>query len=66
MMIVSEFVGSFNGIGGEVIVAQGSGQISVMWAVIVILGILGVILNLLLVVAERLVLSWQQPVYGGA
>jgi ABC-type nitrate/sulfonate/bicarbonate transport system permease component len=66
MMIVSEFVGSFNGIGGEVIVAQGSGQISVMWAVIVILGILGVILNLLLVAAERLVLSWQQPVHGSA
>jgi ABC-type nitrate/sulfonate/bicarbonate transport system permease component len=66
MMIVSEFVGSFDGIGGELTGAQSSGDIHLMWAVIVILGILGVILNLLLVGAERLVLSWQQPAYGSA
>jgi ABC-type nitrate/sulfonate/bicarbonate transport system permease component len=66
MMIVSEFVGSLNGIGREMISAQGSGQISVMWAVIVILGLLGVVLNLLLVAAERRVLSWRQPAYGGS
>lgn len=66
MMIVSEFVGSLNGIGGEMIAAQGSGQIPVMWAVIVVIGLLGVVLNLLLVVAERQVLTWQQPAYGGS
>lgn len=64
MMVVSEFVGSLNGIGGELTAAQGSGQISVMWAVIVMLGLLGVVLNLLLVAAERRVLAWQQP--GGS
>ena len=46
--------------------AQGSGQIPVMWAVIVVIGLLGVVLNLLLVVAERQVLTWQQPAYGGS
>jgi ABC-type nitrate/sulfonate/bicarbonate transport system permease component len=65
MMVVSEFVGSLNGVGGELVAAQGSGQISVMWAVIVILGVIGVILNLLLGAAERRVLAWQQ-VYGGS
>lgn len=64
MMVVSEFVGSINGVGGEVVAAQGSGRISVMWAVIVILGLLGVILNLLLAAAERWALAWQQPGYG--
>ncbi len=60
MMIVSEFVGSLNGVGGELVAAQGSGEISVMWAVIVILGLLGVVLNVLLAVAERRVLAWRQ------
>lgn len=64
MMVVSEFVGSMNGVGGEVVAAQGSGRISVMWAVIVMLGLLGVILNLLLAAAERRALSWQQPGSG--
>jgi ABC-type nitrate/sulfonate/bicarbonate transport system permease component len=64
MMVVSEFAGSLNGIGGELIAAQGTGQIPVMWAVIVILGLLGVVLNLVLVVTERRVLAWQQPAYG--
>jgi ABC-type nitrate/sulfonate/bicarbonate transport system permease component len=60
MMIVSEFVGSVNGIGREMMTAQGSGQISLMWAIIVILGMLGVVLTLLLGVAERQVLAWQR------
>jgi ABC-type nitrate/sulfonate/bicarbonate transport system permease component len=60
MMIVSEFVGSVNGIGREMVTAQGSGQISLMWAIIVILGLLGVVLTLLLGVAERRVLAWQR------
>jgi ABC-type nitrate/sulfonate/bicarbonate transport system permease component len=60
MMIVSEFVGSVNGIGREMMTAQGSGQISLMWAIIVILGLLGVVLTLLLGVAERRVLAWQR------
>jgi ABC-type nitrate/sulfonate/bicarbonate transport system permease component len=64
MMVVSEFVGSINGVGGELVAAQGSGRISVMWAVIVVLGLLGVILNLLLATAERWVLAWQQPGSG--
>lgn len=60
MMIVSEFVGSVYGIGREMMTAQGSGQISLMWAIIVILGLLGVVLTLLLGVAERQVLAWQR------
>ncbi len=60
MMIVSEFVGSVNGIGREMMTAQGSGQISLMWAIIVILGLLGVVFTLLLGAAERQVLAWQR------
>jgi ABC-type nitrate/sulfonate/bicarbonate transport system permease component len=64
MMIVSEFVGSVNGIGNEMVTAQGSGEIPLMWAIIVMLGILGIILTALLSLAERQALSWRQPVYG--
>jgi len=60
MMVVSEFVGSLNGVGGELVAAQNSGQISVMWAVIALLGILGVLLNGLLALAERRLLAWQE------
>jgi ABC-type nitrate/sulfonate/bicarbonate transport system permease component len=66
MMIVSEFVGSLNGIGREMTTAQGSGQISVMWAIIVFTGLLGVVLNVLLAVAERRVLAWRQSAYAGS
>ena len=66
MMVVSEFVGSVNGVGREMITAQGSGDFSLMWAIIVLLGLLGVVLNLLLGLAERRVLAWQQPAHGAA
>lgn len=66
MMIVSEFAGSVNGVGMEMATAQGAGEIPLMWSIIVILGILGIILTLLLGLAERQALSWRQPAYGSA
>ncbi len=60
MMIISEFVGSTNGIGQEMIVAQTDFNVSVMWSVIVLLGLIGVVLNALFGLVERHVLAWQQ------
>ena len=59
-MIISEFVGSTNGIGQEMTTAQGNTDIPLMWAIIVLLGLLGIVLNSLLGLLEHRVLAWQR------
>jgi ABC-type nitrate/sulfonate/bicarbonate transport system permease component len=59
LMIVSEAEGSTDGIGRELSIAQTDLDIPVMWAVIVLLGLLGILLNTALLLAERRVLAWQ-------
>ncbi len=60
MMIISEFVGSTDGIGREMLTAQTSFDISEMWAIIVLLGLLGVVLNLIFGLVEHRILTWQR------
>jgi len=60
MMIISEFVGSTDGIGREEIIAQSNFDIPTMWAVIVLLGLLGIVLNALFGLAEHAVLARQK------
>ena len=60
MMIVSEAEGSTDGIGRELSIAQTNLDVPTMWAVIVLLGLLGIVLNAALVLAERRVLTWQR------
>ncbi|MBK1785358.1 ABC transporter permease [Prauserella sp. ASG 168] len=59
LMVVSELIGSLNGIGHELISAQRAFEFPLMWTWIVLLGILGFGLNSLLLAAERRVLRWQ-------
>jgi ABC-type nitrate/sulfonate/bicarbonate transport system permease component len=59
MMIVSEFVASTNGIGAEMGAAQSDFNVPLMWAIIVLLGLLGIAMNGLFTLAERRILSWQ-------
>lgn len=60
MMIISEFQGSANGIGREVASAEITLDMPVIWGVIVLLGLLGVVLNLIFAAAERRTLAWQR------
>jgi ABC-type nitrate/sulfonate/bicarbonate transport system permease component len=60
LMVFSELVGSTNGIGYEMLNAQNSFDLSLLWCTIVLLGILGYLLNVLLNGAERLLLSWHR------
>lgn len=60
MMIISEFIGSTDGLGREVLVAESNFQVSVMWGVVVLLGFLGVLLNLAFGLLEHQVLRWQR------
>jgi ABC-type nitrate/sulfonate/bicarbonate transport system permease component len=62
LMIFSEFVGSSDGIGYEMVNASSSFDMTLLWSAIVLLGILGYLLNALLGGAERIMLSWHRGV----
>jgi ABC-type nitrate/sulfonate/bicarbonate transport system permease component len=64
LMVVSEFVGSTNGIGNEMQTAQSGFDIPLMWSVIGLLGLLGVLFNALFRLAERRILAWQPATDG--
>jgi ABC-type nitrate/sulfonate/bicarbonate transport system permease component len=59
LMVVSELVGRTSGLGYQLIFAQRQFNFTVMWAWIVLLGIIGYGLNALFLVVERRVLAWQ-------
>jgi ABC-type nitrate/sulfonate/bicarbonate transport system permease component len=59
LMVISELVGSTDGLGYELINAQNSFDNPALWAGIVLIGILGNVLNALLVLVERRVLAWH-------
>jgi ABC-type nitrate/sulfonate/bicarbonate transport system permease component len=59
LMVISELVGSSNGLGRSLIDAQREFSLRNMWAVIVLLGVLGYLLNSALLAVERRVLRWH-------
>jgi ABC-type nitrate/sulfonate/bicarbonate transport system permease component len=59
LMVVSELVGTDNGIGSQLLVAQRQFDYPDMWAGIVLLGVLGYALNTVLLGFERKALAWQ-------
>jgi ABC-type nitrate/sulfonate/bicarbonate transport system permease component len=59
LMVVSELVGTDNGIGSQLLVAQREFDFPDMWAGIILLGVLGYALNTVLLGFERKALAWQ-------
>lgn len=59
LMVISELVGSDDGIGAQMILAQRNFDLPQMWAGIVLLGILGYVLNVLLVAVQNRVIGWH-------
>nr|WP_042190785.1 ABC transporter permease [Kibdelosporangium sp. MJ126-NF4]CEL19586.1 Alkanesulfonates transport system permease protein [Kibdelosporangium sp. MJ126-NF4]CTQ94615.1 Alkanesulfonates transport system permease protein [Kibdelosporangium sp. MJ126-NF4] len=59
LMVISELVGAATGLGTQLTDAQRQYDYPNMWAGIVLLGVLGYVLNTLLLALERRVLSWQ-------
>lgn len=59
LMVVSELVGSTNGIGYQLVNSQQQFDLPGMWTGIVLLGVLGYALNTVLLAVERKVLNWQ-------
>ena len=64
LMVISEMIGSTNGLGYVVIQAQRSFAMPDMWAGIVLLGLLGYLLNALFGLVERRLLAWHRGARG--
>ncbi|GII83070.1 nitrate ABC transporter permease [Sphaerisporangium siamense] len=59
LMVLSELVGSTDGIGHQLLSTQQNFDLAGTWSVIVLLGVLGLALNGAFLVLERRVLSWH-------
>ncbi|MCE7009101.1 ABC transporter permease [Kibdelosporangium philippinense] len=59
LMVISELVGAATGMGTQLVDAQRQYEYTDMWAIIMLLGVLGYALNSLLLLLERRVLAWQ-------
>jgi ABC-type nitrate/sulfonate/bicarbonate transport system permease component len=60
LMVISELVGSTDGIGFQLLDAQRSYDLAGVWGTIVVLGVLGYLFNSAFLAAERHVLSWHR------
>ncbi|WP_449281847.1 ABC transporter permease [Leucobacter sp.] len=66
MMVVSEMLASTNGVGFLVLQSQQQFRVPDMWAGILMLGLLGLVLNLLFEPIERRVLRWYHATHDPA
>jgi len=64
LAITAELVIGSPGLGKEIAVAQASEAVPTMYALIVVTGVLGVLINLLARTGERRLLAWHQSVRG--
>lgn len=64
LMVISEMVATVNGVGFELVQAQRSFRTLDVWAIILLLGILGYALNAGLGLIERRVLGWRYAAAG--
>lgn len=66
LAITAELIIGSPGLGREIAIAQTSGAVAIMYALVVATGLLGVIINVLVRLLERRVLSWHVSVRGEA
>jgi ABC-type nitrate/sulfonate/bicarbonate transport system permease component len=59
LMVISELLGSTDGLGYQLSIARNAFDFPALWSVVVLLGVLGYLLNTILLVVERRVLRWQ-------
>jgi ABC-type nitrate/sulfonate/bicarbonate transport system permease component len=60
MMVLSEYFSSTSGVGYVLLISKNTFQLAPMWAAIVLIGVLGYLLNVLFILAERRVLAWHR------
>lgn len=60
IMVVSEYFSSTSGVGYVLLISKNTFELAPMWAAIVLIGVLGYVLNLLFLLAERRALAWHR------
>jgi ABC-type nitrate/sulfonate/bicarbonate transport system permease component len=60
MMVLAEYFSSTSGVGYVLLISKNTFQLAPMWAAILLIGLLGYLLNLLFLLAERRVLAWHR------
>jgi ABC-type nitrate/sulfonate/bicarbonate transport system permease component len=60
MMVLSEYFSSTSGVGYVLLISKNTFQLVPMWAAIVLIGVLGYVLNVLFLLAERRLLAWHR------
>jgi ABC-type nitrate/sulfonate/bicarbonate transport system permease component len=60
IMVLAEYFSSTNGVGYVLLVSKNTFQLAPMWAAILLIGLLGYLLNLLFILAERRFLAWHR------
>jgi ABC-type nitrate/sulfonate/bicarbonate transport system permease component len=60
VMVLSEYFSSTSGVGYVLLISKNTFQLAPMWAAIVLIGVLGYVLNILFLIAERRLLAWHR------
>jgi ABC-type nitrate/sulfonate/bicarbonate transport system permease component len=60
MMVLSEYFSSTSGVGYVLLISKNTFEFGPMWAAILLIGLLGYVLNLLFLLAERRLLAWHR------
>jgi ABC-type nitrate/sulfonate/bicarbonate transport system permease component len=60
MMVLAEYFSSTSGVGYVLLISKNTFEMAPMWAAIVLIGLLGYLLNVLFLLAERRVLAWHR------
>jgi ABC-type nitrate/sulfonate/bicarbonate transport system permease component len=60
MMVLAEYFSSTNGVGYVLLISKNTFELAPMWAAILLIGLLGYVLNLLFLLAERRALAWHR------
>jgi ABC-type nitrate/sulfonate/bicarbonate transport system permease component len=59
-MVLSEYFSSTSGVGYVLLISKNTFQLAPMWAAIVLIGVLGYLLNVVFLLAERRLLAWHR------
>ncbi len=60
IMVLTEYFSSTSGVGYVLLISKNTFQLVPMWAAILLIGLLGYLLNVLLLLFERRVLRWHR------
>ncbi len=60
MMVLSEYFSSTSGVGYVLLISKNTFQLGPMWAAILLIGLLGYLLNVVFLFAERYLLAWHR------